>query len=131
LTNSWPHVGSHVVIKELVSKTELNLKRGFVVSQLEDRWGVVLFEWDCEPGPRKIWSINEANLKPIGAFISLKVIPIIKSSSTHISIEPFIYYQLDGVGLFLFISFKKKIICIIFLLSFFIRKNLELNTLSK
>jgi len=61
------------VIKELVSKTELNLKRGFVVSQLEDRWGVVLFEWDCEPGPRKIWSINEANLKPIGAFISLKV----------------------------------------------------------
>lgn len=96
------------MIKELVSKTELNLKRGFVVSQLEDRWGVVLFEWDCEPGPRKIWSINEANLKPIGAFISLKVIPIIKSSSTHISIEPFIYYQLDGVGLFLFISLKKN-----------------------
>ena len=119
------------MIKEIVSKTELNQKRGFVVSQLEDRWGVVLFELDCEPGPRKIWSVKKANLKPIGAFLSLKVIPIIKSSSTHISIEPFISYQLNGV--FLFISFLKKYLHNIPFVFFYLgfRRDLELNTLSK
>ena len=64
----------------------------FVVSRNEERWGVVLFELDCDPGTRKIWSLKPANLEPLPSFKGLKVTPVGDSNdggANNVNIEPF------------------------------------------
>lgn len=62
----------------------------FVVSRKGERWGVVLFELDCEPGARKIWSLKPANLKPLASFKGLKVTPVDDpNAASNVKIEPF------------------------------------------
>ena len=62
------HIGSHVLVQGIITRTHLNHKRGLVVGQKEDLWSVVMLELE--------WSIRRENLKPLVSYrTGLKTIP--------------------------------------------------------
>lgn len=88
---------------------------GFVVSRNGERWGVVLFELDCDPGARKIWSLKPANLTPLASFKGLKVTPAVDDPNTanNVKIEPFDFGRSLG-DVIIIIIYYFVINCIIF-----------------
>jgi len=87
---------------------------GFVVSRNDERWGVVLFELDCDPGARKIWSLKPANLTPLASFKGLKVTPVDDPNTANtVKIEPFDFGRSLGDVIFIIIHCF-MINCIIF-----------------
>ena len=69
------------MIHGLVKETQLNDKNGFVISRNDNRWGVVLFQLECDPGHRKIWNIKSNNLKPTASYLTLKIPPVLREST--------------------------------------------------